>query len=176
MKSTVLSCLMLWLSLTNVSCTAAATSEGCQRSCGNRPIGGGKIRAMALGGDVTYKCTGSGALPQQTYKFFIYEDLSTSSAGGSSTGGTAGSGSAVTAGLPTRLPKAGIAFTPLIPGGMTIDTPVSDMCTDSCGIATLQFTPSCSPQDVKIGIVVPGMLYDDGNGAPSKGFSVTTGT
>jgi len=171
MKATVILFLVWYISLMNVSCTAAATDEGCQRSCGTRPIGGGKLRGLALGGDVTYECSGGGALPQQTYKFFIYEDTSADSAAGSTSGSTSDTASPGVS-VPKRIPKAGIAFTPLIPGGMTIDTPTGDWCTDSCGIATLQFTPTCTKQNVQIGVLVPGMLYDDEKGAPTKGFEV----
>lgn len=150
-----------------VGCTASAPDDGvCKRTCGNRPIGGGKIRGLALNPKVTFsKCNPGQVLPQQTFRFLIYDDTSK---GSSTTTPTDNSTS-----VPTRIPKAGISFTPVYPGSGTLDTPTNQWCTDSCGIAELQFTPTCFAQDVGVGVIVPGMVFDDGStGIPTTQFSV----
>ena len=65
-------------------------------------------------------------------------------------------------------------MTPVYPGSGTLDTPNSEWCTDSCGIAEVKFTPTCLAQDVGVGVIVPGMLFDDGaTSIPSTQFTVT---
>jgi hypothetical protein len=60
--------------------------------------------------------------------------------------------------VPERLPKAGIAFTPMVPASVTLDSPSSDWCTDSCGIAEIKFTPICGQiSESFIAPLVPGM-------------------
>jgi hypothetical protein len=71
-----------------------------------------------------------------------------------------------------RLPAAGIAFTPQVQGYLEVTSDSSEWCTDTCGVAEVQFSPTCYEQDVQIGILVPGMLYDD-NTVPATKFSVT---
>jgi hypothetical protein len=145
-------------------CTASAQKDGiCARTCGSRPVGGGKIRGIPLSEAVSFsKCSEGKELPQQTYVFFIYDDLSTGAAPTASTGD-----------LPSRIPKAGVAFTPIVPGFNTLDTPSSEWCTDSCGYAEVKFTPTCAQQAISIGVLVPGMLYDGATTVPSTKFTVT---
>jgi hypothetical protein len=161
----------LWIGL--FSCTANAPNNQlvCKRSCGNRVIGGGYLRALPLSSKLSMKCGNAGAsLPQQTFRFLVYEDTT---ATGSTTTGSSGTSSS-NAALPGRIPKGGISFTPVTAGAITIDSEITNWCTDSCGIAEVIFTPTCAEQDVTVGIIVPGMLYDDGsNTVPATGISIS---
>ena len=82
-------------------CTANAPDEGvCKRTCGSRPVGGGKIRGVALNPKVTFsKCSAGQELPQQTFRYLIYDDTST---------GTTTTDTSTT--VPSRIPKAGMSF------------------------------------------------------------------
>jgi hypothetical protein len=158
-----------------LSCTANAPNDGgvCQKSCGSRVIGGGKIRALPLSNKITFKnCTAASTLPEQSFKFLVYEENSVS-AGSSSAGNDDAAKDPATQLIPTRIPKAGIAFTPFAPGFIDLSSEPAEWCTDSCGIAEVKFTPKCFEQDVQVGILVPGMLFDDGNNTvPATQFVV----
>lgn len=130
------------------SCTAGASSDQpCQRSCSNRPVGGGKLAGKAYTPSLTIECASGQTMPQQTLYFLIYEENKASGDG---------------ANIQEKIPKAGIAFTPMLPSGVTLDSPQSDWCTDSCGIAEIKFTPVCGwTINGAIMPIVPGMLSDE---------------
>jgi hypothetical protein len=152
-----------------VACTANAPANGvCKKSCGSRPIGGGNIKVLPLSKDLTISnCKAGVTLPSQIFRYFVYQDMSQANSG-SKTDGKSESGSLATA---NRLPAAGIAFTPQIQGYLTVTTDSSEWCTDSCGVAEVEFSATCNEQDVQIGLLVPGMLYDD-NAVASTRFTV----
>jgi hypothetical protein len=157
-----------------IACTANAPQEGiCVRSCANRPIGGGNVRAIALSEAVTFKnCTKGNELDKVTYRFFVYEDMSGVGSSSGSGGSSGSSGASNDAKFPSRIGKAGVAITPMVNGYNRLDTPSKDWCTDSCGYAEVAFYPTCAEQDISIGIIVPGMIYD-GEGPPATKFTVT---
>lgn len=180
MKLLSADCLMLLALLAINACAANAPQDGvCVRSCGSRPVGGGNVKGVALNDPVKFsKCQLGEKLPQVTYRFFVYEDLSASNSGGSSSSssssGSSSSGSAssgTNAQFPKRIGKAGVSITPLADGN-DVDTPKKDWCTDSCGFAEVSFTPTCFEQDVSVGIIAPGMIFD-GEGPPKIKFSVS---
>lgn len=173
MKSIWIKLLSVWGCLLLAGCAANAPQDGaCVRSCGSRPIGGGNVKGVALSDAVTFsKCQPGSTLPQVKYRFFIYEDLSGSNAGGTSdSAGTKPGGS--NAKFPSRMGKAGVAVEPLVDGFVELDTPPNERCTDSCGFVEIAFTPQCQEQDVSIGVLAPGMTFD-GEGAPKTKFSVS---
>lgn len=147
----------------NQSCSAGASSGSpCQRSCGNRPVGGGNLKGIAYTPDLKFICGAGGTLPQQTLHFLIYEDNKEQAANNGGAGGNNAGQPPSGAQIPERLPKAGIAFTPSVPSLVTLDTPTSDWCTDSCGIAEIKFTPICGNTGEGIIMpIVPGMTSDD---------------
>jgi hypothetical protein len=99
-------------------------------------------------------------MAQQTLYFLIYEDTK----GQEDPNDTS-------AKVPERLPKAGIAFTPMVPAAVTLDSSPSDWCTDSCGVAEIKFTPICGQiSDSFIAPLVPGMTGDD---LPKTTFNLT---
>lgn len=150
-----------------LGCTASVKSGGvCTRSCGSRPVGGAGSRVIPLSSPLTIsKCEAGKTLDSQTYYFFVYEEMAADSNSGSTQSNSKS---------PKRIPKAGIGFVPMVPGFNDIVTRESDQCTDSCGIAEITFKPKCAPQDVSIGILVPGMTYDDGNESiPSTKFTIS---
>ena len=104
------------------------------------------------------------ALPQRTFRFKVVEETSSASKEKFDP----------TTDIPKTIPVAGIDFAPEgIPEG-TFDTDSSELCTDSCGFATLKFTPTCMNQDLAVSITVPGMEFDDTfKSAPSIKFTVT---
>jgi hypothetical protein len=173
------------LGLMTSGCTANAPADGvCQKTCGSRPIGGGKIGVVPISSGVSFKnCKAGETLPTQTYRYLVYHDTSSGSGSGSTTGSTSGSTSGSTAGagasadpnlIASRIPIPGIAFTPEANGFLNVTSDSSQWCTDSCGVAEVSFSPTCFEQDANIGILVPGMLYDDGsNSVPSIKFSVS---
>lgn len=175
MKTMYLSYLLGLVAIGLQSCTANAPQDGfCVRSCGSRPIGGGKIKGVALDekGVVFENCQVGSELPQLTYRFYIYEDLSDSNAGGTSNSESSGESTGGTnAQFPNRMGKAGISITPLVGGYNRIDTPTKDWCTDSCGYAEIAFTPTCFEQETNVGLVAPGMMFE-GEGPPSTPFNV----
>lgn len=150
------------------SCTASAPNDGvCVRSCGNRPVGGGRVYGTPLSDATTIKnCKVGQELNPITYRFFVYEDMKASNT-------TSGDKpSSTDAQFPPRIGKAGVAITPLVDGYNRLDTPASDLCTDSCGFAEVTFTPTCYEQDVSIGIISTGMIFDDG-GPPKIKFTIS---
>jgi hypothetical protein len=158
----------LWV-LALGGCTANAPSDGvCKKSCGSRPIGGGNLRAIPLSSDIKFsKCKVGSTLPTQTFRYFVYQDMTQSnSEAADNTSESEGVASA------TRLPAAGIAFTPQTQGYMEVTSESSTWCTDSCGVAEISFSPTCYEQDVQVGILVPGMLYEDNKVAAVK-FTVS---
>lgn len=147
-------CRLFWLTVlwfiyvsTLNSCTAGASSDQpCQRTCSNRPVGGGNLGGNAYTPALTLTCDSGQTMPQQTLYFLIYEENKPSGDG---------------ANLEEKIPKAGIAFTPMVPSGVTLDSPESDWCTDSCGIAEIKFTPICGwTINGTIMPIVPGMVSD----------------
>jgi len=133
-------------------CTAGAAGDTpCQRTCGNRPVGGGKLMGSPYTPSLKFECSSGTTVAQQTLYFLIYED----------TKGAEDPADA-SAKVPDRLPKAGIAFTPMVPASVTLDSSSSDWCTDSCGIAEIKFTPICGQiSDSFIAPLVPGMTGDE---------------
>jgi len=153
-----------YLSLMTVviqGCSAAASGSGtCKRACGNRPVGGGNLKGVAYTDSLAFTCSSAQSVPQQTLYFLIYEDNPASA----NTGGAE-------AKLPERMPKPGIAFTPMVPAGVTLDSPESDWCTDTCGIAEIKFTPICGWKVSSfISPLVPGMTTDT---IPKTTFSLS---
>lgn len=130
-------------------CTAgSSTDQPCQRTCSNRPVGGGNLAGTAYTPALTITCNQGQTMPQQTLYFLIYEENKASGDG---------------ANVQEKIPKAGIAFTPSVPSGVTLDSPTSDWCTDSCGIAEIKFTPVCGWKiNGAIMPIVPGMVSSTG--------------
>ena len=153
MRSTAILFLISAGALVNLACTASGSGDGaCQRACGNRPIGGGNLKAVAYTDDLSYSCTAGQTGPQQTLYFMVYED-NTAAQEDSSVGAPVK--------LPERTPKGGIAFTPVVPAGLTLDSTSNDWCTDSCGIAEVKFTVPCGNKVTgSVQVVVPGMTTD----------------
>ena len=148
-----------------LGCAANGNSDGsCKRTCGSRPIGGGRLRIFAASAVETWKCSGDAVLPQRAYKFKVVEATSSESKKDFDP----------TKDIPKTVPVAGIDFAPEgVPEG-TIETTSSELCTDSCGFATIKFTPTCMTQDVAVSISVPGADYDEiFTVNPSIKFSVT---
>lgn len=143
-----------------VGCTATAKTDGsCKRQKAPCPIGGGNMKGHALTGAVKIKsCTVGATLSNQKYQFLVYED--TSSAKKSEETAESKESTDNFSAVPSRIPKAGISFTPVVSGGLTLVTPQEEWCTDSCGIATVEFTPICGEQESSAGILVPGMLFE----------------
>lgn len=145
------------------SCTAGASGDSpCQRTCGNRPVGGGNLKGVAYTSELSFQCSSGTNLAQQTLYFLIYED----------TGSDQPEGGAddTSAKVPDRIPKAGIAFTPMVPSSVTLDSDSSDWCTDSCGIAEIKFTPICGQiSNSFVAPLVPGMTGDE---LPKTTFSL----
>ena len=162
MRRTINTLVWLLLIMLQHSCSAGASSGSpCQRSCGNRPVGGGNLKGFAYTSELKFLCAGGGTLPQQTLHFLIYEDTKEEAANNGGAGGNNAGQESSGAQLPERLPKGGIAFTPSVPSLVTLDTPSSDWCTDSCGIAEIKITPICA--NIGEGIImpiVPGMTSD----------------
>ncbi|MEI6834509.1 MAG: hypothetical protein WCL28_11020 [bacterium] len=133
-------------------CTAGGAGDSpCQRTCGNRPVGGGNLKGVPYTASMKFECSSGTTLAQQKLYFLIYEDTK----GEEDPEDTS-------AKVPERLPKAGIAFTPMVPASVTLDSSSSDWCTDSCGIAEIKFTPICGQiSDSFIAPLVPGMTGDD---------------
>jgi hypothetical protein len=163
---------MLGMAQHFTGCAANANSDGsCKRTCGSRPVGGGRYKGVALDTAETWKCTAGTQLPQRTFHFLVYEETSSASA----------TTSDPKSDVPKRIPVAGVNFTALsVPmtgtdGSSDLDTPTSEMCTDSCGVAQFSFTPVCASQDLNVSIYVPGMVFDDTFLAmPATKFSVET--
>lgn len=145
-------------------CSAGASSDSpCQRTCGNRPVGGGNLKGVPYTSNLAFECTSGANIGQQTLYFLIYEDTGT--------GQSEGGGNDSSAKVPERIPKAGIAFTPMVPSSVTLDSPSSDWCTDSCGIAEIKFTPICGQiSDSFIAPLVPGMT---GSELPKTTFKLS---
>lgn len=137
-------------------CTAGASGDSpCQRACGSRPVGGGNLKGIAYTSNLKFECSSGTTIAQQSLYFLIYEDTKEGSSAGEGQDGSS-------AKVPDRLPKAGIAFTPMVPASVTLDSPSSDWCTDSCGIAEIRFTPNCGQvSDSFIAPLVPGMTGDE---------------
>lgn len=141
------------LTLMIMGCTAGGAGDTpCQRACGNRPIGGGNLKGIAYTDKLEFTCAAGTTLSQQSLYFLIYEDNPKSTSDGKD---------GVDVNIPERIPKAGISFTPIVPANVTLDSPSSDWCTDSCGIAEIKFTPTCGSYGTTfISPLVPGMTTD----------------
>jgi hypothetical protein len=178
------------LTLLFVGCAASAPNDGiCKRTCGSRPIAGGKIKVERVSpNDVEYTCdatspewrTLNAATGKYTYTpidefeatFLVYEDKSTGKEDEAS--------NSLEANLAKRLPKAGVSFHPII-FGRTADqdnydtaTPSGEWCTDSCGYAVVKVRPICAYQDMSVNIAVAGALGEaaDEEGGTSTAFSI----
>ncbi len=147
------------------SCSANAPSDGiCTRTCGARPIGGGRLASMAMNKPLTIKCSDNTILKPYKFTWLIYEDRTNTATNTSGSETTAAS--KAEAATPKRIPKGGIAFTPNIvgqtagtneEGDFQTSTSSSEWCTDSCGYATIEVTPSCAVKgDLNVGIIAPG--------------------
>lgn len=153
---------------TLVGCAASANSDGsCKRTCGSKPLGGGNIRIYAASNATTkWTCTADGQIGSQTLKFLVVEQTSSANKADFDP----------KTDIPKTVPVAGIAFSPEgfpITTTGTYDTPANELCTDSCGYATVSFTPSCMDQDVNPTIVVPGWQPSADQGTlPTVSFSV----
>ncbi len=148
------------------SCSAnAPTGSVCERKCGSRPISGGKLRAIPVTNGFDLQCTpptteGFASLGTFEYSFLVFEDRSVANKVASDTSSTT-----IAAETPDRVPMAGVAFYPSIIGitanqdanSKGTDTPSSEWCTDSCGIATIKVSPVCRKQVMQVGIIVPGL-------------------
>jgi hypothetical protein len=155
MGKSIISAFVLIIGILQIhGCSASAGGDTpCQRTCGNRPVGGGNLKGVAYTSDLKFECSAGATLGQQSLYFLIYEDTTS---GQQSEEGESG------AQVPDRLPKAGIAFTPMVPASVTLDSPSSEWCTDSCGIAEIKFTPICGQiSESFIAPLVPGMVGDE---------------
>lgn len=145
----------------------APTTSVCERKCGNRPITGGLISAIPVTNGFDLQCTPSttdpfAAVGTFEYSFLVYEDRTAANKVASDTTSTT-----ISAKTPDRVPMGGIAFMPSIigltstahldAGSKGTDTPSSEWCTDSCGIATVKVSPICAKQTMQVGIIVPGL-------------------
>jgi hypothetical protein len=149
----------------------------CSLSCSQPRVAATEFKVKPLIADqaVTVRCSGPGELngPVQV-RYKIYEEstpvtLPTGGASLQENGGGAGGGV-------MEQPKAGIGFEPVVMGGVSIDrttdefksdggsvtpwkfagvvTPSSEWCSDSCGVMTFEFWPSCGEDgnDVVAGV------------------------
>jgi hypothetical protein len=168
-------------------CAANAPENGiCQRQCGARPIGGGNLIVQKVGGaELKYSGCPAGAsttteVDTVEFNFLVLEDKSDQKPGGDSgASGDTATDDEVVSGRASKIPKAGIAFRPMI-FGRVIDkdednagtaTAASEWCTDSCGYARVVVRPVCMKQTMNIDIAVPGAFSGE-NGGASGGFSV----
>ena len=175
-------CLMV---LSLAGCTAKApTDTVCERKCGNRPIGGGNLVGVPLSGDFARTCTpdqktAGASLGNYEFQFLVYEDLTPKGAA-SSTTATPTVSESLEKSSPKRIPKAGIAFYPIVSGPTVTggtSTPVSEWCTDSCGFASVKASPICDTGDFVVGIIVPGITGEannvTGNPVPPVKLTIT---
>jgi hypothetical protein len=146
-----------------MSCSASGNSDGtCKRTCGNRPIGGGRLKVYAVSAAEKWECS-TDNIPERTFRFKVVEETSSASKEKFDP----------TKDIPKTIPVAGIDFAPEgVPEG-TFNTDSSELCTDSCGYATMKFTPTCMTQDLAVSITVPGADLDGTTTAPTIQFTVT---
>lgn len=175
------------LALLIFGCAANAPEGGiCERNCGARPIGGGNLIVQKVGGaELKYSGCPAGAsttTPIDTveFNFLVLEDKSDQKPGGDGAAPADGAtDSEVVSGRASKIPKAGIAFRPMIFGRVIDDdeknagtaTSSSEWCTDSCGYARVVVQPVCIKQKMNVDIAVPGAFSGE-NGGSSGGFAL----
>lgn len=151
-----------------LGCAANGNSDGsCKRTCGSRPIGGGNLLVYAVGSTtIKWTCTTDDDLTSQTIKFLVVEETSSATKTDFNP----------KTDIPKTVPVGGVAFSPEgFPETASgqYDTPSNELCTDSCGVASISFTPKCMTQDIQPTIVVPGWQPSAAQATiPTVSFSV----
>ena len=166
-----------WLAFSVSNCGKSPDPETgeCPRDCSKALEGSSQWKVKLISQEeVSISCAAATAAGRVTARFLVYEEKEQQTSGGS------------TSASKVQFPKAGVAFVPMIIGGLSassgaaefaadpnyggVVTPRADWCTDSCGVATLTFVPQCP--DLEATTTVNAMILS-GGAAPEKGMALS---